>query len=270
MRTFQATSYKEILRQGVVRPKTFSAMAEHCRVQKTYLSKVINRDAHLNEDQLFLALDYIGLAEEERQFALILHSVERSQLASRRALLERQIALIRAKKLKTESYLDVSTQDPQQALTAYYLDPLYQVVHMLLTIKRFQQHPARVGEAIGLKPTVVRKYLLGLKQMGLIGLSENKGSIVSAKVLKDNLHLRQDSTLHPAYSARMRLKAIERMDQLEKSEAYSFSAVFSTSPKVREQIHASFVEWLQSVQKAVQKGSEDEVYQINFDLLKWS
>lgn len=269
MRVFEASSYKQVLRHETRKPKTFSAMAEHCQVQKTYLSKVLNQDAHLNDDQMYLACDYLELSGDERHFALLLHAWERAQVRARRHGLEQQIEGMRAQKLKTEANLSVKSELAAD-LTEYYLDPLFQISHMLLTLQRFRNDSLSIGRPLGLPERSVRKCLKGLERMGLIRLKEGKDLVLRAEVLRDNLHLGDSSPLHSAYSARMRLKAIERLDQLDKTDGYSFSVVFSTNPKVRNKIHASFVAWLKTVQTLVQDSAEEEVYQMNFDLLKWS
>jgi hypothetical protein len=246
-------------------------MAEHCRIQKTYLSKVLNRDGHLSEDQTYLATEYLGLSAEEQAFTLLLHRIERSQLPARREQLSAEIDAIRRIKLKTESNIRVDTPPSIPSdLTEYYLDPLFQVIHMMLTLRKYQQAPGEIGVSLGLKSEALHKYLRGLQRMGLAKLTEVRGQMQRAQILRDNLHLPQTSALHGAYSARMRLKAIERMGQLSPDESYSFSAIFSTNPRVRQKIHASFIEWLKTVQKSVQASREEEVYQINFDLLNWS
>jgi hypothetical protein len=68
----------------------------------------------------------------------------------------------------------------------------------------------------------------------------------------------------------LRLKAIEKMDSLEKNEFYSFTVVFSTEESVRKQARELFLKYLEEVQTLVQRSSEKDVYRINFDLFKWS
>ena len=276
MSLYALTSYKDAIKDTVGMKRSaglsFQALAEHCRVQKTYLSKVLNREGHLSEDQLYLALAFLGFNAEEQEFILLLHSLERSQLPVRRRELESKVDAIRVIKLKTESNLKLeSTKTQSHDLTEYYLDPVFQVVHMCLTLKRFQSEPLTIAPVIGLKAKLLIKYLRGLEKMNLVKLTEaGGGTIARAQILQDNLHLPEDSVLHPAYAARMRLKGMEKMDQLTNDEAYRFSVIFSTNPRVRQKIHASFLEWLKSVQKSVQGSREEDVYQINFDLFNWT
>lgn len=279
MELYSHNTYKEVLKASIEAKRdvaasarlTFQGMAEHCRIQKTYLSKVLNRDGHLSEDQLYLATGYLGLDADEKDFTLLLHSFERSEVPARKKELQVRIDAIRTAKLKTEANLKVEAPRIMELdLTEYYLDPLFQVIHMCLTLRRFQQEPEAIAAGLGLKPASLANYLRGLERMKIAELTLLRGRIVRAQVLRDNLHLPDDSILHSAYAGRMRLKGLERMDQLTSDEAYRFSVIFSTNARVRQKIHSSFIEWLKSTQKAVQGSREEDVYQMNFDLFNWT
>lgn len=279
MTPYRCSNYKDVLKESIAlgrgrsngRRPTFQAMAEHCRVQKTYLSKVLNHDVHLSEDQLFLALDFLSFDDDAREFTHLLMAWEKSQIPSRRDQLEKKLKKIRSEKLKTESNLDVnSTLIQATDLTAYFLDPMMQVVHMYLTIKKFSMDPNKIAELLHLRPQSLHKYFRSLESMGLIRTHASRGKIDRIEIIRKNLHLPQESILQSSYASRMRLKAIERMDVLDSDEAYRFSVIFSADTKTRERIHASFMEWLKGAQKQVQASREEEVYQMNFDLLNWT
>ena len=140
---YTCASYKEILRDGILRPDrmpnkqnlihakgsklTFQKMAEFCGVQKTYLSKVINHDAHLSTDQLYLALMYLGLEEDAREYSFLLYELERTQVNERRELFRKKIREIRNEKLKTEAHIDLKADVvSDEKLAPYFLDPLFQ------------------------------------------------------------------------------------------------------------------------------------------------
>ncbi|HVK61028.1 MAG TPA: TIGR02147 family protein [Bdellovibrionales bacterium] len=276
---YACSGYKDVLREALEARKSqmpgrsvsFQAMAEHCGIQKTYLSKVLNREGHLNEDQLFLAFEYLEFDREASDFGLLLLNWEKASTPKRKQRLADEIAKIKRAKLKTEASIAVEKANPGSAeLLEYYLDPIYQVIHMCLTVRRLADDPLKIAELLHLRPAALRRYMTGLAGMGIIRFQESRGTYSKVSVVLDNLHLPEDSPLHPAYSARMRMKAVERMETLDKSDAYRFSVVFSTDAKAKEEIHSSFLNWLKGVQKTVQKSSEEEVFQLNFDLFSWT
>lgn len=276
---YACDSYKEVLRVGLEAKKlekpeqkfSFQGMAAHCGVQKTYLSKVINHDGHLNEDQLFDALDYLGCENEQIEFTILLANFEKCYSKKRRVLLAQKIAEVRQSKIRTEASLKVEQTQPEGLdLLEYYVDPIFQVLHMCLTIRKFQLNPGQLAELLRISTPLLRKYLRALKRMKIIDYQDRQGAFTKVVVVRDNLHLPHDSVLHDVYAARIRLKALEQAERLEKGDAYRFSVIFSTDRKTRDSIHSSFLTWLKGVQKSVGDGREEDVFQMNFDLLKWT
>ncbi len=279
MLPYTCETYKDALKQALEFKKaeqperkfSFQGMAAHCRIQKTYLSKVLNHDGHLSEDQLFDALEYLEFEREPIEFVMLLLSLDRSSSRRRKDILARTIFEIRQKHIRTEANLKVQSVLPERTdLFEYYLNPLCQILHMGLTIRRFQQNPLKLAEPLHLAESAIHKYMEILKRLEIIDFQFTRGTYTKVTVIRDNLHLPQDSVLQDVYTARLRLKAIDQAEQLDKSDAYRFSVVFSTDPKTREKIHSSFLTWLKSIQKLVSEGKEEEVFQINFDLLKWT
>jgi transcriptional regulator with XRE-family HTH domain len=276
---YSCRCYKDVLKSVLELKKnerpdkrlSFQAMAIHCGIQKTYLSKVLNHDGHLSADQLFAALEYLGLEQDEIEFCILLMAREKSQSKKRREIISERLQQIRTANVKTDAHITVHSNDTSATdLLEYYLDPFYQIIHMCLTIRRFQLDPGRMTEVFRFSRNSLRKYMRGLQQMRIISYQESKGGYAKVEVLRDDLHLPQDSIMHDVYAARMRLKSLEQAERSEKSEAYRFSVIFSTDQQTRDAIHSSFLKWLKSVQMHVKQGVEEDVFQMNFDLLRWT
>ncbi len=270
-------TYKEVIRESIAQsrergtPRTFQAMADHCHIQKTYLSRVINHDAHLSDDQLYLALDYLDLSDEAREFTFLLSALEKTTIQNRREQFEEKLKKIRSKKLKTEEHLNIKAESLQtENLTEYFLEPYLQIVHVGLATKRFSQAPLKLAEALGLSSQVLNHYLSSLEGLGLIKIHGPRSKPSKVEVLRPHLHLPRDSFLQNSYAARLRLKALERIEKLSEDDANQFSVIFSSNQKTREQIRASFMEWLKKTQATVQASRDEDVYQMNFDLFNWT
>jgi hypothetical protein len=82
---------------------TFERMAEACGIQKTYLSKVLNKGGHLNPDQLFSACEYLKLSPNECDFLLLLRETQLALNPKRSALLKAKVEKARKSNLKTDS-----------------------------------------------------------------------------------------------------------------------------------------------------------------------
>jgi hypothetical protein len=89
-------------------------------------------------------------------------------------------------------------------------------------------------------------------------------------VLKDNLHLSPESTIYRPYRTLLRFKAMERLDRLNAGDAYNYSVLFTADEEVRRRVQARFLEFLKDVQDDIQAAPAQEVYQLSFDLFRWS
>jgi hypothetical protein len=68
----------------------------------------------------------------------------------------------------------------------------------------------------------------------------------------------------------MRLKALDLMEKISKNRQYSFSVLYSSGEESRRKIQTRFLEFIDWVQKETQAEAPAHVYQLNFDLLKWT
>jgi uncharacterized protein (TIGR02147 family) len=269
---FALTSYKDFLIQYLLFRKkarssfTFEAMAVACSVQKTYLSKVLKHKGNLNLDQLYAACEYLKLKPIETEFVFALYHFETATHPARRALYQNQLVELRRRSLTTDAKISVSTEKIQATQVAeYYADPMFSLVHMFLTIDRFRKAPQLMGEILQLTSEKLSLYIDRLEKFGII---EQSGA--GWKVIKDHMHLPEDSVFVKAHRTLLRMKALEQLERLDHKDYYSFTVVFSSEESVQKEIRLRFLQFLDEVQKLVEKGREKEVFQLNFDLLKWS
>jgi hypothetical protein len=241
-------------------------MARACGIQKTYLSRVLNSEtAHLNEEQLFLAATYLGLASEEQRYLQLLRVFEKATAASYKAELQREIEKVRSVKERSESHLAAETTFPQSDTSPYYLDPNIMLTHIFLAVERFRRDIQSLARKLNLSEEYLSEILTKLEQMKLIKLSD-EGYVL----LKESTHLPIDSPLYYPYRFMQRVKSLERIQRLPKEQTYNFSVVFSADENARKQIKAKFLEFLKNIEKIANSAPDREVYQLNFDLFDWS
>lgn len=245
---------------------TYGRLAKYCRIQKTYLSRVINHDADLSEDQLYLTSQYLQLNHEETEYLQLLHGYERTNLDGRRQQILKDIELIQSKKMKTESHLSRSeVVKPNLNIDLYYTEPWLQIIHMCLTIPKYSKQPLLLGPLLRLSETEIQGHIAALKSLKLV--TESKGKVIPTK---DDIHMPTEHPLYATYRTMTRLKSIEQMARLPIDKRYSFSVVFSSNPQTRAKIHQEFLQFLKKVKSLVESNKESHVYQLNFDLFDWT
>ncbi|MGE0173361.1 MAG: DUF4423 domain-containing protein [Oligoflexales bacterium] len=275
MNIFDEENYKQILKKSILskketlgKPFTFQKLADACRVQKTYLSKILNHDGDLDRDQLYLACKFLGFTDSELTFTTYLYEYDRTQIADRRRDLRAKLDAFKQQMKKTESHIQhrAGASHTDKELVQYYLDPYYKLVHMFLSVKRFKQDIGGIAKTLKISKDKVTAILRNLEQMGLIEFREK-----NYEIKKDFLHLSADSPIMTTYRKAIRLKAMERMDQEpESAQPYTFSVVFSATKETQGQIQHLFFEFLNAMQPLVEKAEAEDVFQLNFDLLSWT
>lgn len=272
MNIFELADYKAILRTLIEKKSqegqrvNLTRLAAACRIQKTYLSKVLNHDGHLNSDQLHLACKYLGLKSQESKYIFLLHESERSDLIERKEALRREARKLQAKALSTENYISAEPVTHEESdLLRYHLDPLLQLVHLFLTVPRFAKSHKLIGDELRLKKDQLDLYLEALVKMKLV-IREGNGW----KVIRDSLHLSREADAYQPYRIMLRTMALEKLQRSRDDNDYSFSVFFSADESSRRLIQERFMEFLKTIQPIVKKAQAENVYQINFDLLGWS
>lgn len=276
MNVFSYSSYKKVIQDNVLERKNlfgadsvdFQSLAKAMRVQKTYLSRVLNGDeAHLSADQLFLALEFLRFSEPETEFIQMLHELERSQVSGRKKKLEAKIRAVRERENRSEHHLKTKNVEPQIGPQAgYYMDINLQLLHMFLTIQRFSVDHQTLQSTLGYSASQFERLLGTLKQLGLIEFQGKKINVTS-----DHLHLPSTSPLNRTYQIMSRLKVIESIHGFRHSDDYHFNVFLSANEEIRLEVQNLFYTFLKETEKRVRSCSKPEdVYQIAFDLIRWT
>lgn len=273
MNIFELNDYRQILRTSLLRKKeqhgkpfTFQALAKACRVQKAYLSKVLRGVGHLNDDQTYLACEFLGFNAAEREFVALLQARERCDVAPRKRELNERIEKTRSRNLQTDAHLQLKTMPAQSAeLLDYYLDPATQLVHMFLTVPRYAKEPDRIARDVGYTKRQLADALDRLLRLGIVRFEAG-----AYQVLRDNLHLTPGTRTFETYRTLMRLKAIEQIPRAAPEDTYNFAVVFSADDASRASIQARALEMIRATESLVRKAPQEDVYQMTFDLFKWS
>lgn len=272
MSIYSYLDYRPALKSGledlkkIKKSATLQNMADYCRVQKTYLSKVFNHGGNLNTDQIYLACEYLNLNDKKSEYIHLLHAIDQCSVEKRKKELQKKINQIQKEHQSTHAHISVKTEELHvDALNEYYSDPYHQLIHMFLTIDKFKKNPDLIGAKINLSVNKVQSYMESLARMKVITFDQGQ-----INVIQDNLHLSSGSSLIKAYRSLTRLQAMEQINKLNEEDAYTFTVAFSADKNTKEKIQQNFLEFLKETQKLVGKSKEEELYQINFDFLKWS
>jgi transcriptional regulator with XRE-family HTH domain len=272
MEFYSASDYRKILNFLVERQKAigidcnFAKVAEAIRVQRPYLSKVMNGSADLSEDQLHLVCEYFEISGDEKNYLELLLQYSKSGLKERKDFLKKQIQQLQSIKLDIKNNIEAEKISPTNVLfTEYFLNPQMQIAHVALNVKRFQNLEV-LASVLNLTKKSLAEILNKLELLKLIEFKNNRFIVIN-----QSLHLPKDSNLIHPHQTLLRVKSIEhQQNKSHDSGNYAFSVTFSCDEEGRKKIQEDFIKYLKSVQKTVQAAGTEEVYQINFDLFSWT
>ena len=274
---FSSGSYKAAisaqmteLKRKFGRTYSYEKMAEACRIQKSYISKVLRDEkTHFTADQLFLVALYLNLSKSETHFLELLMARDRSASKERRVTLEQDINAIRQQNMRTEENINNVRKVPlteETDLASFFLDPDAQLVHVCLSIEKLARSLQLLANVTGLGDVRVQRTIAKLKDLGLI--FEDKGQL---RVKELAMHLTKDSPYFTAYRQLVRLKILERINALPVNSSYNFSVFFAGDVQLKDEIQAEFLIFLKKIRSKVDDCKKPEsVYQLSFDLVPWT
>lgn len=277
MNIFTSDDYRKILAKTLEEKKfldkkyTYHRMADHMRIQKPYISKVINNRADFSSDQLYMACDYLGIDGEEREYMLLLLEHERSLYAERKQELRARIEAIQdlkrdASQQVLKNIKKMSADEFDNSLYIdYYLDPIVLVVHIFLTIKKFRQRPEAICDELQISKEHLSDILGKLDKMKLIEVKAEK-----INLLVSTMHLPKDSQIVGAHHQLLHQLGILRKNRVPINKKKNFYVTFASDEKSRKKIEEEFNIFIGKVRELAMSGSQKECYQLNFDLFPWS
>lgn len=272
MNIYDHLSYKSAIKEKVKEIKangkniSLSWLSEKSHIQKSYLSKILSGGGHFNSDQLYLICKNLKFNKKEQDYIFLLLELEKSNCDERRTEILLDIEKRRSKILQSEIVLSKSTDKINNNLDyLYYTNINAQLVHMYLTISRFQKNPDLIQQKLKIKKAELSEYLNLLIDLGVITF-ENGNWVVK----KQFLHLSNESKLFDAYRILVKAKSIQKIQESKNESDYTFSVFFSGTSETKKEINKYFLDFIQKSQSIVSKANPEEVFQLNFDLLSWS
>lgn len=247
----------------------YAAFAEVIGVQKTFVSKVLNCSAHLSDDQFYLTSQYLGLSSQENRYFTLIYHYTRSGLHVRQKEILREIKDIQEEQRQFRMHTKAEMHQPEttEMINELYLDPLNLLVHAYLGIKKYQDNPEEMANALDISLSQLTTILNRLQRMEIIKILK---SPLKVKVLKQALHLDIRSIYCRPYQMLFRIKSNEQVMKLSPEQRFVLTLTFSGDHQVKSKIQELYLKFMKEVEHLLDgPHGDDDVYQINFDLFPW-
>lgn len=126
---------------------SFTKLANVCRIQRSYLSQVINLKNHFSNDQLYAICEALDLPKSQRDYLMLLSEYERCKNPERKDYLCHKIKKVQESVAKNTSVMSEALRD---ALDDYFCDPWAEIVLNFFRIDHYARHPEEVREILGI------------------------------------------------------------------------------------------------------------------------
>lgn len=273
---FSCNDYRVVLefqrnQQRELNSKKYSIqnLADACGIHRSYLSKVIHEKAHLSEDQLYLAMEFMGFDEKKREFTELLYQIQRSEIPTRIKNLKDKLQ--KFKKTTREhsagrDFEELGLTESEKNL--FYLTPHNQLVFLLLTIERYRDDFKKIIDVLELDEKLFLDSLEFLSNLGVIKYDKGK-----VKIIHERMNFGFDSRIVDAYHSLARNRSFQRFLGAHPDQKNAYTVLFTVTDskyqKLRE-IRKKFLDDFNETLRAPNKSNEPtNLYEFHCDIFPW-
>lgn len=247
---------------------TLAKIASRTQIQATYFSRVLNSEAaHLSEDQLYNMGRLLDFLPEEIDFILLLRSYRVTADPHRRQALFQKLDQIRKAKLASAETKEFRIESFQNEV-AYLFSPLAIVVHVALFIKSYQKSPRLLCPLLGISDSALKTLLQILNASDYIVLSDRDPFEV-LEVKTKYPHFGREHPLMRAHQTTLKALMQSRLNQTIEEQKESFLVTFTMDDAGFSRVKDEYRSFVAKVQAITFDCKHTNLYQLNFDFLKW-
>lgn len=264
MNPFEHISYREYLKLTCRNPENERGLqakvAKAAGCQASYLSQVLQENAHLTEDQALGICDYLELSERETNYFLLLLRFEKASTTKLKKYLENQIQYYQkenehiGQKVPAEKTL-LKDED----IGRYFSSWIPSAVHLLTSSPDFGTAKS-ISQRLNLPLKNIEESLNYLHKLGYIEKKDGRWIYKGGSI-----HIPKDSHWQPAVQESRRQLAM-RSIAVNPEEVIHFSSIFTIDQKDVEEIKRLIKPFLDKSHQVIQKSGSEELYCMCLDL----
>lgn len=260
---FEFSSYKPYLerRLGGYRQRRGqrSQVAKALSCQPTFVTQVLNGNAHFSLEQAERLNRYLGHSEDESEFFFLLIQHDRAGTKELRDYFLKKIEAVRASRQVLVNRLGKSQTLSLEQQSVYYSSWHYAALHIAVAIPGLQTREA-LADYFKLPLKKVTETLQYLSSTGLVRLEDGRYIIGATKIRLGN-----NSPSIIRHHGNWRVQALESLDREEPTDLH-YSGVLCLTLKDKEKIKSMILDALKEHLKISDAAREEELVCYNIDL----
>jgi len=229
--------------------------------QPAYVSQVLNGNNHFSLEQAEKANTVLGHVPLESHFFMLTVQMNRAGTVQLKTYFENQILKIKEGRAILKNRVDVKEGLNKEQQQTYYNNHLYALIHVALTVEKFQTVQA-LSERFQIPKDKVREILEFLVNCGLAVRKKDRYEVGTARI-----HLGSDSKFISRHHVNWRIKSLENID-LRIPEDLHYSSVISCSeddiPLIKERLIAA----IEEIKKIIKDSPAKDIFVFNADMFQ--
>lgn len=236
-------------------------LAEAIHSPVSHISQVLKGISNLSMEQAEELNTYLGHSLEEAEYFLLLVQWERAGSEKLKKRIFSQLQRLKEKRLILKGRLEVKAEISQENQAQFYSSWQFAAVHILLTIKEFQNKDA-IARHLGISAKRTAEILEFLISIGLAQNKDGRFTVGTAR-----MHLGHDSPMITRHHINWRLQAIQSLEN-ESGADLHYSSVVSIAAKDIEKIKSLLVKSIENTKALIRDSPEEELHSFCLDFFK--
>jgi uncharacterized protein (TIGR02147 family) len=229
-----------------------SALANALACQPTYISQVMNNDAHFSAEQASDLNEFFGHSQDESHFFILLVQKERAGKRALKKYYQDQIQEMLDRRLNLTKRLGSKNQLSEEHKTTFYSSWHYLAIHLALSIPELRTKQALARHF----HLPLKKVVTTLEFLMLAGLARQVGEHFEAD--STLLRIGSDSPHIQRHHGNWRVQALEALDREELNDLH-YSAVVSVSRSDIRALKSRMLDHIKEYVATIRESKEEEV-----------
>lgn len=261
---FEFSDYRAYLKarlNGTQRTGAKGRLVEQLGIKASYLSRVLQEQAHLSLEQAEQANIFFAHNTEESKFFLLMLQHTRAGTHTLKKFFKNEMDFILQQRTVIKNRIQLSEGMSPESRAIYYSSWIFCAVHMALTLPQIKSSED-LQRKFNLPPKKINDVLGFLEQSGLIQREKSFYKVTAVKI-----HLSQDSAEIIKHHTQWRLRSIDSLNLLPNDHLH-YSGAVTLSLKDIDKIKEILLTALTASVDIIQKSPEEKLYALCMDFFE--
>lgn len=261
---FELEDYRQLLIEDV-RDRGHGGkiqLAEAIRVQSSFLSRVLARQAHLSAEQGLAFCHVRQMDAASTEHFIIKLQWARAKTPELKKFYQSQIKLQAKQSTNIQKRIGKVQSISREDQRTYYSHWIYSAIHALVSLPGLNSAQA-ISRHLGVDHAQASEWLEALAQMGI--LIKDGRQYITAKA---RLHLGTESAMLSSFHRNWRLRTCREFDRTQKTQSLHYSSATTLSHEDAAKIHQTLLDTISQIKARIKESPEETGRALTLDFFE--